>query len=91
VPVSTSAAPKAPAAAAQGRFYVQVGSFGVPANAEGARARLAGLGLPAAMGRGSIKGKAVQVVHAGPFATADQARAALNAARRVGFSDAFIR
>lgn len=91
VTMSTSAAPKAPAAAAKGRFYVQVGSFGVPANAEGARSRLAGLGLPTATGRGSIKGKPVQVVHAGPFASADQARAALNAARRAGFPDAFIR
>lgn len=91
VTMSSSAAPKAPAAAAKGRYYVQVGSFGVPANAEGARARLAGLGLPAATGRGSIKGKPVQVVHAGPFASADQAQAALAAARRAGFADAFIR
>lgn len=93
VTLSTSAAPRAvaPAAAATGRFYVQVGSFGVPANADGARSRLDAMGLPVAMGRGSIKGKPVQVVHAGPFASAGQAQAALTAARRAGFSDAFIR
>ncbi|QYK42794.1 MAG: SPOR domain-containing protein [Paracoccaceae bacterium] len=89
VTLSTSAAPVA--RAVPGRFYVQVGSFGVPSNADGARGRLAGMGLPVATGRGSIKGKAVQVVHAGPFATEAEARRALSVARGAGFADAFIR
>jgi hypothetical protein len=89
--VSTSTAPKVAVAKGSGRLYVQVGSFGVPANAEGARARLAGMGLPVSGGRASIRGKPVQVVYAGPFASAAEAQAALAAARRAGFGDAFIR
>ena len=91
VTTSTSTAPKAAVSEGGARLYVQVGSFGVPANAEGARARLAGLGLPVAGGKGAIKGKTVQVVYAGPFGSVAQAQAALNAARRAGFGDAFIR
>jgi hypothetical protein len=91
---STKTAPApAPVAAAQGagRIYVQVGSFGVPANADGAAARLAGLGLPVARSKGSIGGKAVQVVLAGPFGSSGEAQAALRAARGAGFGDAFLR
>ena len=84
--VSTKSAP-----AAAGGAYVQVGSFGVPANAEGASARLAALGLPVARSQGRIGGKSVQVVLAGPFGSAGEAQAALSAARRAGFGDAFIR
>ena len=89
--LSASGAPRAPQVAATGRHYVQVGSFGVPANADRARGRLAGLGMPVSAGRGSIKGKPVQVVFAGPFGSAGEAQAALAAARRAGFGDAFIR
>lgn len=90
--VTTSASgARAAAPAAAGRFFVQVGSFGVAGNADNARVRLAGMGLPVATGRGSIKGKPVEVVHAGPFATAAQAQAALAAARGAGFRDAFVR
>lgn len=95
VTVSTKSAPaevKAEAPAAQGgRVFVQVGSFGQPANADGASARLAALGLPVARSNGQIKGKAVQVVLAGPFGSAAEAQAALQAARGAGFGDAFIR
>ncbi|MDT8854253.1 SPOR domain-containing protein [Paracoccaceae bacterium Fryx2] len=92
VHVSTRSEPPARAATgAAGRFYVQVGSFGEPSNAEGARARLAGLGLPVASQRQSRNGKALQTVLAGPFASAGQAQAALAAARQSGFGDAFIR
>ena len=91
VTTSTSTAPKAAVAGGGARLFVQVGSFGVPSNADGARARLAGMGLPVAGGRASIKGKPVQVVYAGPFGSVAQAQAALNAARRAGFGDAFIR
>lgn len=73
------------------RLFVQVGSFGVPANAQAAQGRLSALGLPAAARRATIRGKAVQVVYAGPFATQTEARVAVAAARRAGFADAFIR
>lgn len=87
---------KSPATAAApvrsvGASYVQVGSFGVPSNAEGAAARLSALGLPVARSKGRIGGKAVQVVLAGPFGSAAEAQAALQAARGAGFGDAFIR
>lgn len=89
VTVSTKSAPAA--AAPAGRVFVQVGSFGQPANADGASARLAALGLPVARSKGQIGGKAVQVVLAGPFGSAADAQAALRAARAAGFGDAFVR
>lgn len=76
---------------AAGRFFVQVGSFGVPANAEGAAARLSALGLPVARSKGRIGGKAVQVVLAGPFPSSAEAQAALRSARGAGFGDAFVK
>jgi hypothetical protein len=91
VSTSTSTAPRAAVATGKARLFVQVGSFGVPSNAEGARARLSGMGLPVAGSKAQIKGKPVQVVYAGPFASAADAQAALAAARRAGFGDAFIR
>lgn len=88
VVVSTSGAPvKAPAAAKAARMFVQVGAFGEPANADRARARLAAAGLPVAEG----KGKGLRVIYAGPFASGAEAQAAVAAARRAGFGDAFIR
>ena len=91
--VSTRSEPKAapPAAAAGGKLYVQVGSFGVPANAEGARARLRAAGLPTGTAKTKQGGKAVQIVLAGPFSDASQAQAALRMARSAGFGDAFLR
>ena len=88
VPTET---PATETAATGGRLFVQVGSFGVPANADGASARLAGLGLPVARSNGRIGGKPVQVVLAGPFGSAAEAQAALRAARGAGFGDAFVR
>ena len=86
---STKSAPaEAAPRAAAGGIFVQVGSFGVPANAAGASSRLAALGLPVAMSKGRIGGKAVQVV---PFGSAADAQAALRAARGAGFGDAFLR
>jgi cell division septation protein DedD len=92
VRVSTRAAPAtvaAPAAAAGMR--VQVGSFAVPANARAAEARLAALGLPVETGRAMLRGRAVEVVRAGPFASAAEAQAALAMVRRAGFRDAILR
>ena len=70
---------------------MQVGTFGVPSNADGAKARLRALGLPVGSAQISKGGRALQMVMAGPFADAGAARAALSAARAVGFGDAFIR
>jgi cell division protein FtsN len=88
---STKSVPTETAPATGGRLFVQVGSFGVSANADGASARLAGLGLPVARSNGRIGGKPVQVVLAGPFGSAAEAQAALRAARGAGFGDAFVR
>jgi hypothetical protein len=89
--VTVSAANRAKQQQAAGRILVQVGSFAVPANADAARGRLAALGLPVQAARATIRGKPVQVVFAGPFATAAEANQAVAAARRAGFADAFIR
>lgn len=76
----------APAKAAGARIFVQVGSFGMPANAEGTAGRLGAMGLPVARG----KAGALQVVYAGPFGSAADAKAALAAVRGAGFPDAVI-
>ncbi len=88
VTVSTKAAPVA--SGSRGAL-VQVGTFGVPSNAEGAAARLAALGLPVAKGRTTKGGKTLQIVFAGPFDSTAAAQSALAAARRAGFVDAFVR
>lgn len=85
------AAPKQKVAAASGKAYVQVGTFGVPENADGALARLQAAGLPVARAKTRNGGREFQVVMAGPFASRSDAQAALAAARRAGFSDAFVR
>ena len=74
----------APAIAATG--FVQVGSFGQPGNAEGAKARLRALGLPVSTARA---GK-LTIVYAGPLTGAALPQA-LASARASGFADAFIR
>ncbi|MFN4155377.1 MAG: SPOR domain-containing protein [Paracoccaceae bacterium] len=93
VHASTKSEPAAKAAPqpASGRSYVQVGSFGQPSNADGASSRLSRLGLPVARSRISQNGKPLQIVMAGPFGSRSEAQAALSAARRAGFGDAFIR
>jgi hypothetical protein len=77
------------AAAGAGRF-VQVGSYGVDANARRAVAQLHAMGLPAQVVNARIGGKPVQVVRAGPFAPGEAQRA-LHAARAAGYRDAFLR
>jgi hypothetical protein len=97
--VAAAAAPRAhistmgaaPAPVAAGGRYVQVGTFGVEANARSTAARLQASGLPVAMGRTQRGGQALQIVMAGPFASDADLRAALSAARSMGFGDAFMR
>jgi SPOR domain len=91
VTVSTMSDATAPVAQSGAKLYVQVGTFGVPENATGAKARLAALGLPTARGNLNQGGQALQIIYAGPFASAADAKSALNAARGAGFGDAFIR
>lgn len=74
-----------------GAYFVQVGAFGEPGNADGASARLKTLGLPVSRGKFIRHGKALQVIYAGPFASGSDAQAALGLARGSGFSDAFLR
>lgn len=76
---------------ATGRSFVQIGTFGQPANADGASSKLSQLGLPVARSKITKNGKAMQIVMAGPFGSQAEAKAALSAARRAGFGDAFIR
>lgn len=93
VTVSTKTEPAAPVRqqAASGGLYVQVGTFGVPENAAGARATLRALGLGTARASITQGGRALTIVLAGPFGSSGEAQAALNAARGAGFGDAFIR
>ncbi len=74
-----------------GRMFVQVGTFADAGNTARSVKRLQGLGLPVAKSRITSKGRNLQIVMAGPFGDAGSAKAALSAARRAGFGDAFIR
>jgi cell division protein FtsN len=71
--------------------YVQIGSFAEPANAKAAKTRLEKIGLPVATGSAKSGGRQLQVVLAGPFMAEAEAKAALLAVRRAGFTDAILR
>ncbi len=71
--------------------YVQVGSFGVPSNANDTAARLRAMGYPVAMGHLRSHGRVLQTVMAGPFGSSAQLSAALHQVRAAGFGDAYIR
>ena len=88
---AASVRPAAAKAGANLALYVQIGSFGVPANAAGAVLRIAALGLPSASGQLEKGRTALQVVYAGPFSDATTAQTALVALRSAGFRDAYIR
>ena len=85
---SRSVAPVAvQAPAASGHRYVQVGSFGDPANAARLIARLQAAGLPVA----SAKSGSLKVIAAGPFRSPADLNQALNIVRGMGFADAYLR
>jgi hypothetical protein len=86
--LSTMTAP-APQVVANGGF-VQVGTYGDPANAAAAQATLQALGLPVSIGTITRDGRNLQIVAAGPLSAAD-IDAALSSARAAGYTDAFIR
>lgn len=93
-PVNASAQPAQKSmspAAAGGHRFVQVGTFGVQANAQRTAARLQSMGLPVRLSRLTRGGKSYQVVLAGPFAHEAELRSALGTAHRAGFADAFPR
>lgn len=89
--VNATSTSNAPRNAVRGGYYVQIGTFGEPANAARSAASLRGLGLPVAKSRINSKGRRLQVVMVGPFGDTRSANAALSTARRSGFGDAFIR
>lgn len=89
-PAAAAPEPAPEPAAGTGR-YVQVGVFAEPANAAAAIARLKALGLPVAGSTGRMGGRAVKAILAGPFASPADLGAALAAARRAGYADAYIR
>ncbi|WP_299153499.1 SPOR domain-containing protein [uncultured Tateyamaria sp.] len=90
---SQQAAPtrKAKAQVAVPGRYVQVGTYGQPANAKAAAQRISRAGLPARIGKLTRKGKTYQVVLAGPFTSSSTLNNGLNRSRAAGFGDAFIR
>lgn len=100
---AASVAPAPPAAVPEARVssrsapqatthrYVQVGTYGDPANADRAAARLRALGLPVGFAQITRNGQPLRVVAAGPFASAAQLQSALSAARAAGYGDAFTR
>lgn len=88
--LSTSNLARAASPMSGGR-YVQVGSFGVPANAADTASRLRALGYPVAVSDAQTRGHRLQNVMAGPFATAARLSAALGRVRAAGFVDAYIR
>lgn len=90
--VSASNAPKQKIEAPRkGGYYVQVGTFGEPANAKGTTTRLSRAGLPVAASRIKSKGRTLQIIMTGPFGSVAQANTALGVVRSAGFGDAFIR
>lgn len=82
--------PKTQSASANLR-YVQVGAFGVAANADNSIARLTSLGVPVSSQVLNRGGKSIKMVLAGPFASSQQTLAALGSIRSAGYADAFAR
>ncbi|SFK04145.1 SPOR domain-containing protein [Celeribacter neptunius] len=88
-PQSVAAQPQQ--STAQSLRYVQVGTFGVPENAERSMARLSAMGLPVATQVLHRNGKVLKSVLAGPFARPEQTLSALASVRGAGYGDAFAR
>jgi len=86
----TAVSGKANGGTAQGA-RVQVGSFADASNAQTVVARIQAMGMPVSLGRGQVRGKSVQVVSAGPFASKAEASAAQAALRGAGFTDSILR
>ena len=88
----TKPAPLAnPAPVATMSRYVQVGTYGQPANVQAAVARIRSLGYGVNTTSVTRKGVRLQSVLAGPYASQSELRAALAALRAAGYSDAYVR
>lgn len=87
----TAVTPVKPANKSQAvpQSFVQVATFGNPASALQTARRFAAAGIPAGTQAVRRKGKQYRVVLLGPFSDTRRLQAALNAARRAGFGDAF--
>lgn len=90
-PIAKTAARAAPKTTTVKGRYVQVGTYGLPANAKAAAQRIARSGLPARIGKLKRGDKSYQVVLAGPFSTSTDLSNGLTRSRALGFSDAFVR
>ncbi|MBU0642552.1 MAG: SPOR domain-containing protein [Alphaproteobacteria bacterium] len=90
-PNRTPTATAQPQAAQPGLRYVQVGTFGVPENAERSIARLSSMGFPVSSQVLTRNGKPLKIVLAGPFARPEQTMSALASVRGAGYGDAFAR
>jgi cell division septation protein DedD len=84
-------APRKPTTAAVKGQYVQIGTFGSPANVQKNINRLKASGMPVRVSNVTRKGKKLQIVLAGPFKSSDRTSKALRALRGAGYSDAFVR
>lgn len=76
--------------ASHGGRYIQIGTFGVPANASRTAAKFQQMGIPVSVRQISRGGRALKSVMAGPFASQAQLQQALGHARAHGFRDAFV-
>ena len=85
------AAKTAPKAAPAGLRYVQVGTFGVPENAQRSISRLSAMGLPVSSQKLTRNGRSYKIVLAGPFAQPEHTMSALGKVRAAGYGDAFAR
>ena len=82
---------KAAKPVSRGQRYVQVGLFGVPSNASATASKLQTMGLPVRISKMTRSGKTLRSVMAGPFADASSVQSALQAVRRAGYADAYLR
>ncbi|MEP5728273.1 MAG: SPOR domain-containing protein [Sulfitobacter sp.] len=80
-----------PSKALAGKSFVQVGTFGNPANAQRAARNIAKMGLPARIGKYRKAGKSYLNVQAGPFSDAGALHTAMKRLQRAGYKDAFAR
>ncbi len=70
--------------------YIQVATFGVPANASRTMARFQAAGLPTKSRPLNSRGRSFDIILLGPFADQESLQSALAQARGAGFGDAFF-
>ncbi len=85
------AAAATPSRALADKRFVQIGTFGNPANAQRAAQNIARMGMAARIGKHSRNGKTYMTVQAGPFHSAQAIQNAMRRLKGAGYSDAFAR